>query len=498
MSTSSHASTSRSAASDLERTVVDLERQLDELRSQLAKERQSRRLATERSRQKRRAATASLDELVASWTGQAHAAADDVEMRLRLQSKLETIDDEILTALLTLSTASLAKLVAGGETTAAVLAIPTLLVPSKSVGIEGVGSGAEIDRRLAYDLNEGTAATNTPPLGIEAAAGREREHQDRPGSDPVSTARQRATQAMWMKQWLQQRRYRNDRLLTHLSRFTQLHITSVTSKTAAASRAVADVIIRTVQLQAQLSDLCPLSLRYDIHEPAPSTPQTSKSTPQMHNLSVVLPPSLSAALAPNRHLARTLRHANLPALMLSLRTLLTLASVRKRMFAELRKRYPHLVGDAQRHAPPWSPPQVAASRDAAPPRVKDESVLASLVDPRQAERLVFVNHRKATLTLTFTIAFTRHGHAHPSFSLVPSLPPSLVDAAPVQALLDSFKQRFDHLVRYLTSHRRNLISQHQDDDDDTQRLKTGVLTAVIAIVDAFFGTLQPQNDRDGR
>ncbi|EPQ32338.1 uncharacterized protein PFL1_00534 [Pseudozyma flocculosa PF-1] len=523
MSQASQASTSRQpveAVDRLKRTVDDLDRQVRDLRAQLAKERDARRKASERSRQKRRAASSgSLQELVAAWTGTDagdDAVRDEVEVKKTLETRLSRLDDESLTALLTLSTSALVRLISGGETTASVLAIPTLLVPSKSVGIEGLGSGGEIDRRLAK-VEGGDAATRKrkrPPLGIQVVRGGpdqdDEDERDVPGSDTVVEARQRAKQALWMNDWLEGRKVLNQRLLSHLADFTYLDISTLTQRTKPPSRAEAetDTTIRSVHLTGTLSDLCDLTLRYDVHEPA--SPSSSSSvdgtlaslasrSPQMRNLSLDMPPALRHALSANNHLARTLRQANLPALMLSLRTLLPLARLRQALYSNLAQRYPHLVPSSARNGKLWSPPPPVDGGDGSGKnkdkiRVQDADVLARLVDPGRAEQLVFTNARKASLELTFAITFTRHGHAYPSILLVPSLPAPLSSSTSTQTqtLLDSFAQRFQHLLSYLTSPQRrrdaaaSLAANNDNDQEAAQQQRVGIQAAIVAVVDAFF------------
>lgn len=106
---------------------------------------------------------------------------------------------------------------------------------------------------------------------------------------------------------------------------------------------------------------------------------------------------------------------NLPALLLSVRTLLPMAMTRLRLFQSIVSTYGDLAQASVRRSPARR--QVLEGGDSA-------SMLAALVDPASMETLTLQNKRGARLDITFAIRFNQWGHARPDVTVHPVLPAS--------------------------------------------------------------------------
>lgn len=211
-------------------------------------------------------------------------------------------------------------------------------------------------------------------------------------------------------------------------RFTQLDLQAITTRAVRGTR--------------RLSLSCvfgssSLDVRFDVTDA------------RMANLEIKLPTHLEAALG-SAHLARIRANADLPALLLSLRTMAPLLAVRRDLFAHLASRYPRLVAQ---------PPPAPEEQD------QDHNALFQL------NTLSLANDTRASLAVRFDIRFNRYGHARPALDLLVAGPPASSDIAP------QIPSTFRRTLRYL-------IEKHAS-PHDAQHMP-GPTAALTAIIDAFF------------
>lgn len=110
--------------------------------------------------------------------------------------------------------------------------------------------------------------------------------------------------------------------------------------------------------------------------------------------------------------ASLINDRNLPAVLLSIRTLLPMAKTRLRLFQSVATVYPSLIQLETR---------MQAALEA---KHTKTSALSTLVDPLVMELLSLQNAKGAQLDVKFAIGFNRWGHAIPTITVKPSLPPS--------------------------------------------------------------------------
>jgi hypothetical protein len=102
--------------------------------------------------------------------------------------------------------------------------------------------------------------------------------------------------------------------------------------------------------------------------------------------------------------------------MLSIRTLLPMAETRLRLFQAIASAFPSLTREHLRREP-----QLQAALDG---KLKSKTIMKTLVDPPVMDRLSLENKKGARLDVIFSIDFNRWGHANPSITVKPSLPPA--------------------------------------------------------------------------
>jgi hypothetical protein len=111
-----------------------------------------------------------------------------------------------------------------------------------------------------------------------------------------------------------------------------------------------------------------------------------------------------------------IKQRDLPAVLLSVRTLLPMAETRLRLFQSIVSAFPlltrgHLLRDSRLQA------VLEGKR-------KAKAALSTLVDPFAMDKLSLSNERGARLDVIFAIGFNRWGHAEPNIAVMPILPPS--------------------------------------------------------------------------
>ncbi len=407
----------------LERTE-ELELEIDELRRAIAAERERRR-STQRQLEKQRAADATRDEV-----------------RTTLLEKLRQMDDDALTALLGASVHSLARVIAGADS-ASWTAVDAGLVPSKSVGVEGTGSGADIDRRIALSQSAG-----------------------------VENELHRTRHAASVNTWLLDRQRRSNALVQSLAQFSYLDIDTLDQGSSGEGR--------SVHLAGSFARLFPIDIRFDIDD--------SGSSPAVQRLAIDIPSWLSTTLnTPHTLFSRLVKRNDLPAILLMLRTMVPLLALRRNMFTSLMESYTDLVRSHIRawesaHGvdfAPWYPP--GTSRKRASSRV-DESLGRSLI-AADAETLVLQNTHGASLTLRFRIVWNRYGHAVPQLDAEPNVPGRLMDET-ASAFLQQFGDEFKHLCKVAVQ--QDGIVGWGDEEQDQAVGRWGLMPALHATVAAFF------------
>jgi hypothetical protein len=289
--------------------------------------------------------------------------------------------------------------------------------------------------------------------------------------------------------WLRDRQKRTGALVNGLEQFTHLELESVVQSETDADRVRGGAGRRHVHIRGTMARLFAVDVEFDVVE---GVAGAGAASPEISHLRVGLPAWLEDTLNGERnHLARLVRRNDLPAVLLTLRTLVTLAAVRRNTFAALMERYTALARAhvraweaASRVAfQPWHPR--ARSRTSAP----DDLLARSLLLPSHAQTLTLRNHNDAALTIHFRIHFNRFGHATPELSLQPHVPDHLITpaAAPFLTSLDS---HFQHLLKVAVSQKDGLVQLPDTDTDaetDDAAGKFGVLPPLHATIQAFFG-----------
>lgn len=367
------------------------------------------------------------------------------EIKEVLKVKLRELDDSALTALLTASTEGLREFVSGGNKAG-------LVGPSKSVGIEGTGSGAEIDRRIK---GEGVKE------GVE-----EKRH------------------ALSVNAWLKDRERRSSALLSSLASFSHFEMESLTQTQSSSGN-------RSVRFSGTMARLFGVEVKFNVVEdPALS--------PRIENLQLTLPDYVREALnTPHRLYDRLLRRNDLPAILLMLRTMIPLISLRRNLFTSLMETFTDLVRDHVRswereHGvdfAPWHPSSSSRTRTT---KSTDEALARSLILPSAADSLVLKNKRGASLLIRFVIQWNRFGHASPHITAHADVPRNLLHATST-AFLKGFSEEFEHLIKTAIA-RDGIIGlpDREEEDEEGEEVEAvvgrwGVMPALNATVRAFFG-----------
>lgn len=455
-----------SSATDRSTLVVrveELDLEVHDLKRQIAAERQRRRDSS----------------LGASTSASAGASLslqyidpsrDAGRVKQVLAEKLKQMDDDALTALLTASSAALGRLFVDQEHAvegdSAWLVMDAGMVPSKSVGIEGTGSGSDIDRRLSQ--NETGVA-----------------HQ-------LSAARH----ANSVHSFLKDRQARLNPLLDALTKFSHLDIDQL-DQTSSTQTQDAGGRRRTIRMSGNFARLFAIGISFHVVE------DSSDSSPQIQQLQLDLPDWLKRTLdAPNRLYTKLLKRNDLPAILLMLRTMVPLCSLRRNLFTSLMESYTDLARDHVRswerengiEFTPYHPP--ATTTTSKPSSMRkfsarniDENIAISLIRPSAAESFTLTNKSSASLTISFTIGWNRFGHAFPHITAKPHVPASKLDSTS-RAFLTGFESEFTHLLRVAIA-QNAIIGLPDKDEDEEDQIEPGVgrwgiNAAIHATIRAFF------------
>ncbi|SPO19818.1 uncharacterized protein UTRI_00212_B [Ustilago trichophora] len=476
--------------------VEELELETHDLRRAISAERERRRNAASSS-----SSSSARRERFARHGGSSLAlryfdpssGGDDVKEKL--MEKLKRMDDDALTALLTGSVAGLAGLIAssggsrnkqnqdavekGGLT---VLDVASM-VPSKSVGVEGVGSGSDIDRRLSLQARNGPDGGKQRKADVQVELSHHRHVKNVHG-------------------WLEDRQKRTNSLIDSLVKFTLIHIESLTQTDSATD--LQEARQRHIALSGSFANLFPLTIAFDVVEDG-----SSLQSPQIRNLRLTLPTWLETALNQTGGLYSKLVGRNdLPAILLMLRTMIPLVALRRNMYTNLMENYTDLVRDHVRawegqtgidfvpYHPPSSSSSSFSSSSSARKRTgqtqkADEALAKSLILPDQAESLVLKNKSGACLTLRFTIRWNRFGHATPHIDAIPSVPNHLTNATG-EEFLQGFQENFNHMLKVALAQDGlvglpDIDQEDQEDELGPESGRWGVMVIIHATIKAFFG-----------
>lgn len=441
-STSANTTLDRSTLND---RIEDLELECHDLR---------RQVNAERERRKRPASVEDAEEGSGNLVFIDPTGRSKVEIKAVLLERLKGMDDDALTSLLTATTRGLVGLIGGKGLEGG---LDPAIVPSKSVGIEGTGSGSDIDRRLSEQ--------------------KEREEGKGGLKDELVKTRHVAS----INAFLQDRQKRTTALINSLTAFTHLNIDTLDQVSTSPTS-------RSISILGSFANLFPLDIRFDVVEQDPIL------SPRINNLKVLLPSWLSTTLNAHNNLFSKLQKRNdLPSILLMLRTMIPLIALRRNVFTSLMESYTDLVRDHVRswedeHGVDFTPyhPSSSSSRKR---RGMDEALAKSLITPTAAERLVLRNKTGASLTLHFVIEWNRFGHASPSISAKPNIPRDRINATNT-AFLETFADNFQHLLKVAIAQDGIVGLPDHDAEDgelDTQVGRWGVMPAIHATIRAFFG-----------
>lgn len=487
--------------------VEELELETHDLRRAIAAERERRRAASSSSfsssgTRRDRFARDGGSSLALRYFDPSSSSGDVVKEKL--MEKLKRIDDEALTALLTGSVGGLAGFIANSRGShnkenqhpeeklgLTVLDVATM-VPSKSVGVEGVGSASDIDRRLLLQAQSRRDGGKQRRGGVEAELSHHRHAQN-------------------VQSWLEDRQRRTNSLNDSLVKFTLLEIENLTQTDSPTNLQSAETRQRHITISGTFAHLFALTIQFDVFEDS-----SSLQSPQIQNLHLTLPTWLETTLNRNAGLyGKLVRRNDLPAILLMLRTMIPLVAWRRNMYTSLMESYTDLVRDHVRaweaqtgvdfvpyHPPSSSSTSSSARNSSSSARKrtgqaqKDEALAKSLIIPNQAETLVLQNNNGASLTLQFTIRWNRFGHASPHIGAIPSVPDRLTNATN-RALLQGFQEEFHHMLKVALTQTGLVGLPDVDEDDEEDKLgpesgRWGVMVVLHATIRAFFGL-----DRDG-
>ncbi|TKY90450.1 hypothetical protein EX895_000448 [Sporisorium graminicola] len=473
---SARSTTSNTDRSTLVERVEELDLEVHDLRRQIAAERARRRTSASTST---RTAAATLSLSYMDPSGRRGAG----QLKQVLAEKLRDMDDDALTALLTASSAALGKLISGsgedeGEADGKVwMVMDAALVPSKSVGVEGTGSGSDIDRRF-YNGKSRT--------GI---------------AEELSATRHAAN----INSWLKDRQRRLTSLVDGLVQFSHLEIDSL-SQTEPSSGAATASRTRSIRIAGNIARLFPIDISLDVVED--ELPASSQS-PQIRDLQLTLPPWLVTALdTPHKLYSKLLARNDLPAILLMLRTMVPLLSLRRNLFSSLLETYTDLARDHVRSweaqnrldFTPFHPPSSSSSSTTTTTASRksakiDEALGKSLILPVASETFMLTNKARASLELHFAIRWNRFGHAYPHLTATPHVPANLADAT-TTAFLQDFQAEFHHLLKVAVAQNAIVgLPDHEAEHEHDEQLhpsvgRWGIAPAIHATIKAFFSLHQ--------
>ncbi len=383
------------------------------------------------------------------------------------------------------------------------LGVDGSLIPSKSVGVEGTGSGSDIDRRLRLQLESFTTQTNKDKNRRETAEGLDKELS-------------RVRHATSINEWLNDRQRRSTALIQGLVAFSHLEIDSLEQSDRNFQTRDRDgdggSRSRNVHIKGNIARLFAIDIRFDVIEedthPSSGLGSGGGRSPEIRNLQLKLPSWLESTLNSQHSLyTRLLKRNDLPSILLMLRTMIPLLSLRRNLYTSLMETYTDLVRDHVRawerengvDFAPWHPPSstsssssglaLGSSKRSTQSSGVDEKLARSLIIS-SAETLTLTNRKGSSLTLTFTIVWNRFGHASPEINAVPTVPSEFKHATST-AFLQTFEQEFQHLLKVAVAQDGIVgLPDHDDEHDDEPDPvvgRFGVMPAIHATIKAFFG-----------
>lgn len=464
--------------------IEDLDLQIHDLRRQIKVERERRRSPSTFS-----SAFFSTSTLSLSFFDP-DERRDEAGAKAAILDKLKAVDDEALTRLLTASREGLVDWVAGGKG-GGWMKLDARWIPSKSVGVEGTGSGSDIDRRLQQaDSTE----ERKKGRGVREELGQKRHEQS-------------------INDWLTDRQRRTSSLIDSLAKFTHFDISTITQSdpTIVTSREGGEDggRSRKVHIKGTFAQLFPLNIQFSILDP-PST--TTTSSPQIQSLQITLPHWLESTLNhPHNLYTKLISRSDLPSILLMLRTMIPLLSLRRALFVSIMEQYTHLVRDHVRafeettgvDFSPWSPhnSRKRPSSSSSSNTEVDENLAKSLIIPSQAETFILRNNKGASLQLIFAIRWNRFGHASPHISARAKVPDRMTDSR-TRAFLDGFEEEVQHLLK-LAIAQDGIIGLPDKDEEEAEEEegekvvgRWGVGPALHALIKAFFGLDEGESASD--
>ncbi len=192
---------------------------------------------------------------------------------------------------------------------------------------------------------------------------------------------------------LKDRQGRLTSLLSHLAQFSLLDIDTLTQNPSAERR--------RVRMAGSIARLFPIDISFDVIEDPPRASTSTAASPQIQSLQLILPSWLTPVLnTPHNLYTRLLRRNDLPALLLMLRTMIPLLSLRRNLFTSLMETYTDLARD---HVRRWesehgltSHPTTHPLRSGSKKKGIDENLGKSLIDPAAASSFTLSNKRGAS------------------------------------------------------------------------------------------------------
>ncbi|PWN49310.1 hypothetical protein IE53DRAFT_388500 [Violaceomyces palustris] len=430
-------------------TFRSLEREIRELRDQVSRERSERKALVDQVGKKGKGK--SLDE----------------EETSKLESFLAGLDDDAITSLLMAPSSTLVNILGGRGSTLTALRDQQIHIPALSAGIEGTGTGLEID----LGLNHAGRGRKRKRNRETREAGREPDY-DRPGPDPTTSQDQlgvaaEVNQKEWIRNWLRSRKERTGSLLDHLASFTDFEMDEASWDQ---SHPLGSVVVR-----GKVLGLEGCKLTFDVEQQGGGSGQgQTRDSPRLSNLRADLPREIKEALLVGGHLERLLAKSDLPALMISIRTLLPLAKSRRLLFHSLSMKYSKLCrtwidalsSEGVRISETTSN-LVAGGKDS-----NARVIPKGMLDPHFAEELRFENDKGAELSLRFAVGFDRFGNASVELDMIPNLPSSVKRDPNAKQILSEFSSKFKRLVR---------------NSSGPSNMSSNLFRSICLVVDSFYG-----------
>lgn len=348
-----------------------------------------------------------------------------------LEAMLREMDDGALSALLTHDTQanSMRNLIPLLPKEAP----PTILPPVRSAGVEGSGSGLQLDEEV-----RGLAEANT--------------------EDSLNQL---------VEETLRERLKRGEELAKALSTFTGIRLESVESGQPKVQKSKQQRSIRHITIRGSLlGDLGSIVLDLDVQE------SQEDQLPQIIALDIEVDDAIYFAIGSER-INLFVESVNLPAVLLAIQTMIPIAISRFRLFSFLGKLYPDLSiqkrQEAQRKGIYFD--DETHTRINRKEKIRDIlqnlPPLSTLLNPKVMETFTLENAIGTKLDIIFRIQFNQYGHANSLLTIKPSIPEEYIEDEDVQDFIDQMPDQFHHFI----AHRPSYID---------------IQSALVTLIDAFF------------